>query len=261
MTQFAPYKNIRIHFSDSGEGTVIVLLHGFLSNSNMWIPLIKVLEKNNRVIAIDLLGHGKTDCLGEVHSMEDMAEAVKAVLEFLNLERSIMIGHSMGGYVALAFAEIFSKDLLGLCLANSTALPDNIEKQRNRNRAIRVVKQNHSLFINVSIPNLFRPKNRKIFNREILQLKSEAFKMAIQGITAALEGMKIRQDRVQLFRTLPLKKLLIIGKKDPVLNYNSLIEQTKHSTIETVELPDGHMSYIENKKEFTYIIMHFIENL
>ena len=227
----------------------------------MWNPLIKVLAKKNRVIAIDLLGHGKTNSLGEVHSMEDMAAAVKAVLDFLKIERSIIIGHSMGGYVALAFAEIYTEEVLGLCLANSTALPDNIEKQQNRDRAIRAINLNHNLFINLSIPNLFRPKNRKIFNKEILKLKSDAFQMAIQGITAALEGMKIRQDRVQLFRTLPIKKLLIIGKKDPVLDYNSLIEQTKHSTIEMAELPDGHMSYIENKKDFTYFIMHFIENL
>lgn len=116
-------------------------------------------------------------------------------------------------------------------------------------------------FVRLAIPNLFRPKNRRIFSEEINRLKKAGIKMQAFGITAALEGMKIRKNREALLRSLPITKMLIIGKKDPILNYNSLIKQIKNSDIMVVELPDGHMSYIENKKDFTYNIMYFIEKI
>lgn len=86
--------------------------------------------KKNRIICIDLLGHGHTGCLGYVHSMELMAETVEAVLKHLKITRSTFIGHSMGGYVALAFAEKNPDALRGLCLMNSTASPDTLEKKK-----------------------------------------------------------------------------------------------------------------------------------
>src|SRR5690606_8851022 len=99
------FKETPVFFTDTGKGQTIVLLHGFLENSTMWHNLVSLLSKNNRVVCIDLLGHGQTGCLSYVHTMELMAEAVEAVLNHLNIETPIFIGHSMGGYVALAFAE------------------------------------------------------------------------------------------------------------------------------------------------------------
>lgn len=255
------HKGINIFFTDHGNGTPLVFLHGFLENATMWKPFIPELSKNNRVICIDLLGHGKTECLGYVHSMELMAEAVKAVLDDLNIEKSIIIGHSMGGYVALAFAESYKTNTLGLCLMNSTAEDDNAERKKNRDRAIAAVKENHKSFIRIAIVNLFRPKNRTIFSEEIKIVKEEALKMPVQGIVAALEGMKIRPNRIKLLRTADFKKLMIISKKDPVLDFESLKKQTANSNIETVEFPDGHMSHIENKDLFLRRIVYFIENI
>ncbi|MFC4722717.1 alpha/beta fold hydrolase [Geojedonia litorea] len=253
------YKNIPVFYTESGQGQPVVLLHGFLEHSGIWAELVLNLAKKHKVVCIDLLGHGQTGCLGYIHTMEDMAEQVHYVLNHLKLKQSIIIGHSMGGYVALAFAELFPNSLNGLCLMNSTALNDTLEKQKSRDRAIAAVKQNHKSFIRIAISNLFRPKNRILFSEQIKELKEEALKMSVQGIVAALEGMKIRKNRVELFQKLPLKKMLILGRKDPVLEYDSLIKQTKDTTIELVEFEDGHMSFIENKEEITYTIMHFIE--
>ncbi len=255
------YKHINVHYTDKGKGTAIVLLHGFLENSSMWKPFISKFAKKNRVVTIDLLGHGKTECLGYVHTMEEMAEAVKAVLAKLRLRRVMLIGHSMGGYVALAFAEKYSKNIKGLCLMNSTATADSKEKKINRDRAIEAVKQNHKSFIRISISNLFRPKNRPIFTDEINKVKDEALKIPLQGIIAALEGMKIRKDRTKILKSSYFKKMIIIGKHDPVLDQDSLIEQTKNTDVKIVEFLDGHMSHIENMKEFSDNIMHFIENI
>ena len=99
------YKNTKISFTDSGEGNAIVLLHGFLENKKMWQEYVDLFSQKNRVITIDLLGHGESDCLGYVHSMEENANAVNEVLEHLEIKKATILGHSMGGYVALAFAE------------------------------------------------------------------------------------------------------------------------------------------------------------
>lgn len=253
------YKGINIHYTEEGQGNPIILLHGFLENSTMWQYLVPSISKTHSVIAIDLLGHGQTGCLGYIHTMEAMAEAVDAVLNYLNIEKTTFIGHSMGGYVALAYAELFPKRINGLCLMNSSALPDTEERQLNRDRAILAVKQNYKTFVSMSVANLFASDNREKLKIKIEQVKKEALKTPLQGIIAALEGMKIRKNRVYLLQNTNFKKLMIIGRKDPVLEYDTLLEQTQNTTVEIVEFSDGHMSHIENMKELDYIISRFIE--
>ncbi len=251
---FITHKNINIFYSDEGKGTAMVLLHGFLENSTMWGEIKEVLVKKYRIITIDLLGHGQTGCLGYVHTIEMMAEAVEVVLHHLKIRKSIFIGHSMGGYVALAFAEKNPDAIKKLVLLNSTARADSEEKQKNRDRAIAIVKKDHKSFVRMSISNLFRPKNRKIFSEKIKLVKHEALKTPVQGIIAALEGMKIRNDREVLLHFSPYKKVLIIGKKDPVLDYNSLIDQTQNSDTQVVEFEDGHMTHIEHKDDLIRLL-------
>ncbi|NQY06682.1 MAG: alpha/beta hydrolase [Flavobacteriaceae bacterium] len=254
------HKGAIISFSDEGSGSVLVLLHGFLENSSMWNQLKPKLIERYRVISIDLLGHGKTECLGYVHSMEQMAEAVEAVLHHLKIRRSVFVGHSMGGYVALAFAEKQPDSVKGLVLLNSTTRADSKERKINRDRAIKAVKVNHKSFVRMAISNLFRPKNRTIFSEAIKVVKKEALQTPLQGIVAALEGMKIREDREALLHFSPYQKLMIIGKKDPVLNFEESIEQANQAGIETVILPDGHMSHIENHEEVSEALLSFIKS-
>jgi len=260
MSSSIIYRNTQIYYTDIGKGKVVVLLHGFLENSTMWNALIPILSKHHRVVTIDLLGHGKTECIGYVHSMELMAETVNSVLKFLRIRRCILVGHSMGGYVALAYSELFPDTVKGLCLMNSTALADSDARKKNRNRAIKAVKQNHKSFIRLSISNLFRPKNRTLFSNEIKIIKQEALNTPLQGIIAALEGMKIRADREAILHFGPFKKMMILSKKDPVLDFKTTLKQTQNTDVKVVELPDGHMSHIENKKLLSYNIVHFVEN-
>ncbi len=253
------YKGATIFYTDEGKGQPVILLHGFLENSKIWQPFLPELSKKNRVICMDLLGHGKSDCLGYVHTMELMAEIVEALIASLNLLKPTIIGHSMGGYVALAYAEKNPDNIAGFCLMNSTAYPDDTEKQKNRDRAINAVKQNHKTFIKIAISNLFRPKNRTIFSVAIEAITKDALKTPLQGIIAALEGMKIRKDRTSILQYPGISKMLIAGKNDPILNYSQLIKQTENTDTKLVTLADGHMSHIENSKDFLIYIMHFIE--
>jgi pimeloyl-ACP methyl ester carboxylesterase len=253
------HKGIPIFYTDRGSGQTIVLLHGFLENSNMWNQLIPEITKNHRAVAIDLLGHGQTGCLGYVHSMELMAEAVRAILISLKIEKFTCIGHSMGGYVALAYAEKYPKTLTGLCLMNSTFLADDEDRKILRTRANIMAKTNFENLVRMSFINLFSTESKKRFHTEIETALKDALKTPIQGYMAANEGMKIRKDKTQLFKSLSIKKLLIIGKNDPILDAELVNKIITNTNFEIVEFSEGHMSHIENKEELAYTLTYFIE--
>lgn len=253
------YKNINVAFSDTGKGTTVVLLHGFLENQLMWNDLIPELSLKNRVVTIDLLGHGQTDCLSYVHTMEDQADMVHAVLHELKIRKAIFVGHSMGGYVALAFAELYPEKIKGLVLMNSTSYADSHERKINRNRSIKLAKTDYSTLVQLSIANLFSIDNREILAEIIDEVKSEALKTPVQGYIAAQEGMKTRKDREVLLHLTDYPKLLILGKKDGVLNYEENRHQIENTSVELVTFPDGHMSHIENKEELKLVLKSFLK--
>ncbi len=253
------YKNTAVHYVDIGKGAAVVLLHGFLENQSMWNHFIPELSQKNRVITIDLLGHGATGCLGYVHAMEDQADMVHAVLAELKIRKAVFIGHSMGGYVALAFAELFPEFMKGLILMNSTSRSDSEERKTNRNRAIKAVKKDYTSFVRLSIANLFSEENRTKLVDEIEKVKLEALETPLQGIIAALEGMKIRKDREVLLHLTTFPKMLILGEKDGVLNYAENVNQIDNTKVQLVPFPDGHMSHIENKAETLKVIADFVK--
>jgi len=253
------YKGIELFYTDQGKGTALVLLHGFLENSTMWSSFLPILTKKNRVICIDLLGHGNTDCLGYLHTMEEMSEAVEAVLKHLRLRKYYMLAHSMGGYVALSLAENNKDKLKGLCLMNSTYEADDNERKALRKRANKLVQFNFENMVRMSFANLFSETSKIVHSLKFETALNEALKTPIQGYIACQEGMRIRSNKYEMYLSLACKKLIIIGEKDPVIDAKKLLNETKNTTIETVIFSEGHMSHIENEAEFLQSIMHFIE--
>jgi pimeloyl-ACP methyl ester carboxylesterase len=261
MTNLLTYKNTKISFTDEGKGAAVVLLHGFLENKSMWDAYLPLLTQKNRIITIDLLGHGETECLGYVHAMEDQADMVYAVLMYLKIRKTVLIGHSMGGYVALAFAELYPDYVKGLFLLNSTSRADSDERKKNRDRAIVAVKQNYTAFVSMSISNLFSENNRQLLTEEIEKVKKEALKTPLQGIVAALEGMKIRKDREVILHFSPNPIQLVLGKEDGVLIYEENLEQIEGTKVQLTTFPDGHMSHIENEKQLKKTLIDFLKKI
>jgi pimeloyl-ACP methyl ester carboxylesterase len=255
------YKNTKIAYTDQGKGTAVVLLHGFYENKEMWNAFVPEFSKKYRVITIDLLGHGATECLGYVHSMEDQADMIHAVLHDLKIRKVVLIGHSMGGYIALAFAELYPDAIKGLVLLNSTSKADSEERKSNRDRAIKAVKKNYVACIRMSVANLFSKKNRDILLDEIEYVKLEALKTPLQGIVACQEGMKIRKDREVILHFAPYPILLILGKEDPVLNYEENLIQIHGTNVKLHTFPDGHMSHIENTEELLGVLLEFFKRV
>ena len=237
----------KIHFQVSGTGPAIVLLHGFLESREVWKNFARRLSKEFQVIIIDLPGFGDSDTLGHTHSMDDMASAVHKVLKTLNINSSIMAGHSMGGYVTLAYAEKYPRTLKGFILFHSQAAADSKEARSNRDRTISLVEKDHYGFIKNFIPDLFDPGNVKKFSKEIGQLKELADRTSKEGIIAALEGMKIRPDRQHVLMNTKVPVLFIIGKNDKRIPMEVIIPQTLLPGHAEVLLLDhvGHMGFIE----------------
>jgi pimeloyl-ACP methyl ester carboxylesterase len=167
----------------------------------------------------------------------------------------------MGGYIALAFAELYPDTMKGLFLLNSTSLADSDERKINRDRAIIAVKQNYTNFVRMSIANLFSEDNREKLAEQIEQVKIEALKTPLQGIVAALEGMKIRKDREVILHFAPYPMQLVLGKKDGVLSYDDNLSQIENTKVELTIFPDGHMSHIENQEELLKVFLRFLKRV
>lgn len=260
MQNSLTFKNANISFSDEGKRTAVVLIHGFLENSSMWHKIIPELTKRNRVITIDLLGHGESDCLGYVHSMELFAETIETVLKHLRIRKCILIGHSLGGYVALAFAEKHPQKVKGLCLMNSTSNEDDEARKILRLRANKMIQNNFTNMVRMSFTNLFSEQSRTTFKDEMKLALSEALKTPVQGYIAGQEGMRIRPNRSKVLSENSFKKLIIIGEKDPVLDVEASIEEAKNTNSDFVVFPDGHMSHIENEIELITTLKAFVKD-
>ena len=248
---YTEFKKIKVRYSDTGKGRVIVFLHGFLGSHELWNETAKKLSKKFRVIAIDLPGHGETPAIGYYHSMELLAQSVKSVLDKVGVRRYVIIGHSMGGYAALAFAELFPENLRGLCLCNSTSYADTEEKKKDRDRVIRLVKKEHKHYVNEVVTSLFAPENLEKLKTEVTKAKHIATAVSKQAIINSLEGMKERKSRDLILKFAEYPILFIIGKKDSVINYETMYPQMglcKYPSVLMLENA-GHMSFYEAPKE------------
>ncbi len=250
----AQFKNSSIHYSITGKGKCIVLLHGFLLNTGIWSDLIPLLSKKNKVLAIDLPGHGKSDCISEIHSMELLADLVNFILEENNLTTTSLIGHSMGGYIGLAFTEKYRSKVNTLVLLNSTTEKDSIERKSNRERALKIVSTNKNIFIKTTIRSLFPEKKLKVYKDFIEVLTEDALKLSKQAIIASIQGMKLRTDRTQILKLFDGKKYIISGIEDPIIPFSNAIKVAINSDTELIKVDSGHMSATENNHEIIEVM-------
>lgn len=254
------YRGIRVGYTDRGKGRAVVLLHGFLGAKEIWEQSIEALSKGYRVIAVDLPGHGETGCTGYAHSMEEMARSVKAVLDGLRLKKYVLIGHSMGGYVALAFADLFPDHLRGLCLYHSSAYADTEERKADRLRAIAAVKANRNLYTKTVIRNLFAAKNLRYLKEEIALANRIARKTPKAGIVAALYGMRDRKSRDLILGLVDYPILMVIGEQDNVLPAAQLLEQSeliRNKQVLYLE-HDGHFGFLESPRQSNKALRKFL---
>ena len=252
------FRGANIAYSTKGKGRAIVLIHGFLGAKEIWNEYQSRLAKNFQVICIDLPGHGKSACIGYVHNMELLAACVKQLLKQLNKRKAIIIGHSLGGYVGLAFAEMHPEAVLGLILINSTANGDSKAKVSSRNQLIELVKKDKSRAIDLLVPTFFSHKTRKT-GWQIKSYLKMAQHCSEQAIIATIEGMKIRKEREILLKFAPFRFHYIISENDSILPSNQLIAETEigENGSYTIIEDSSHMSIMDKKEQVFRVIKTF----
>ena len=254
------FKGANIYFDRRGHGEKVplVLLHGFMEDSQIWDPIVKELQKERQVICIDLPGHGKSDGIAEIHSMELMAKVVREVLKALEIEEVSIAGHSMGGYVSLEFLKNFPMIIKSVMLMNSTPVEDTVEKQEIRERSVKLVGRNKEAYIKMAISNLYSESSKKNLASEIEDLKSRAVKMKAKNVQAALKGMKIRTNYLEELKSFSKQKIIVAGKQDPILDISEIERISNGCDCEFYALENGHNSYMEDRNNLRKI-MHFID--
>jgi len=259
MTNLQQQPPPEIVFDDIGKGPTVVFLHGFLESKEVWAEFADKLSRWYRVINIDLPGHGHSDNIAEVHTMDFMAEEVRNILEILGINKAVLVGHSMGGYVAMAFASRFGNMLKGLVLFHSHAGADSPEQMKNRDLGIRAVENDHLGFIASFTPTLFAPENVPLFGNEIHKLANIAGSTPVTGVIAAMKGMKERQDTTPTLQKLKVPGLVIAGDKDDRIPVDMLKEQIGgNPKIRLVVLENtGHMGFVESKDKSFKLISNF----
>lgn len=253
---------LEVSYHEEGTGNPIVLLHGFCGSKEYWDNLITKLSKSSRVIALDLPGHGESSNLEGNITIEDFTDHIKSLLDYLNVEQVTMFGHSLGGYIALAFAEKYDQMLNGFSLIHSTAFPDSEEAKKGREAGVKKVeKEGVPVFIDGLIPKLFSPENVEKNHIDIQTAKEIGYKTSSQGVMKTLIAMKDRPDRNFVLDKVTIPVLLIAGEKDQIIPSGRTFSVSK-PTIKQVLLKDsGHMSMYENPTPLIDHMMNFLDTL
>jgi pimeloyl-ACP methyl ester carboxylesterase len=259
------FENVPIHYKVEGKlhQHAIVLLHGFTESLDIWDDFSAELSVDFKVICIDLPGHGSSGCIGETHTMELMADVVKTILDKEKVKKCVIIGHSMGGYVTLAFAEKYPKYMQGLGLFHSSALPDTQEGKINRAKAIEAIGKNHSGFVMNFIPDLFAPCHRKPLKKKIDILIDKASEMSKQSIIASQRGMMERGDKRDVLKKAIYPVLFIAGKQDTRIPFEKVLEQIvlPKDTVALLLHDIAHMGYLEARDKTIYAVKCFVEGI
>ena len=251
-----------LHIADSGVGDkCVVLLHGYLESMYVWDDFTSLLTPSVRVITVDIPGHGISEIKGEVHTMEMVADVLHEMLLSLGIEKVTMVGHSMGGYVSLAFCARYPEQLDGLVLLSSSPNPDTDEKKENRRREIALVRAGKKdVLARVAPETGFAPQNRKRLKSYIDDLVECVHITEDEGIVALLGGMMERADQNEMLRKCSVPQLFIMGKHDayiPVEAAETIIANNPQAQVAWLE-NSGHMGFIEEPEACAEALLNFV---
>lgn len=245
-----------LHYEQTGNGKEnLILLHGFMENSLIWKYMEPSLSEIFTITKIDLPGHGKSDIIAETQTMELMAEEVKKVISHLNISDFHILGHSMGGYISLAYAEKYAKDLKSLTLFFSTYFPDDDEKKNIRRKSLRIIEESFPNYARAGVPNLFNPNELDVLEGEIEFAKEIALSTNNLGALVCTKGMIERTDKKNVIENGEFKILIIAGNHDNAVRTEQTIKNLPDRTnVKSYVLECGHNGHLEKPKICAEII-------
>lgn len=247
-----------------GTGFPLVFIHGFCETKAMWFPFVESLTSDYQVICVDLPGYGESPLASVELSLEQVATEVNDHLQQLGIEKAVIIGHSLGGYVALALAELFPKLIAGLGLFHSHALADDPESIHKRNKSL-IFLEKHPVpkFIEPFIPSLFYEK-RKLELTEAIQKSTEiGLQTQLDTIIAYTLAMRDRKDRFHIWETIPVHCLFIGGANDSRIPIDICEQHIEgREGVDGYILPEtAHMGMFERPTETLQMIRDYLLKL
>lgn len=262
MDKHIVFKNSTIYYKVEGDGPVVVLIHGVPADSNLWNNQVPVLV-DYKLIIPDLPGSGRSDLPAET-SIDSMAECIKAILDAEAVSEAIMIGHSMGGYITLAFAEEYPSNIKALGLFHSTAYADNEEKKKSRLKNIGFIEKHGSYeFMKQSTPGLFSDTFKKD-NGQVVEDMIEKYRDFNKASLATYQqAMMERSDRRHLLKELDKPFLFIIGEHDKAVSFPDSMEQCHIPALSYIHIlgNSAHMGMIEEAEKSNGIIQNFLKDI
>lgn len=260
------YDGARIYYETEGSGPPVMLIHGFGEDSAIWRYQRAFLKAHFRLIIPDLPGSGRSDLLPISpeqlpSAIEIYADCMQRVLEKEGIEQCTMLGHSMGGYVALAFAHYNPGRLNGLGLVHSTAFADNEEKKETRRKGIAFIQRYGAHeFLKQSIPNLFGEAFTREHPEQIKALTAAAANFTDAALVQYYEAMIGRPDRTSTLKNITIPVLFIIGKEDKSVYLQDSLKQCYLPAKALIDIlrHTAHMGMWEQKDQVNDTIMKFL---
>ncbi len=249
-----------IYYYTAGKGQPLVLIHGYQADARIWKLVVPLLEKKYQLIVPDLPGHGKSPLLGNVNSMDKLAELVYKICLSLGLNGVSVAGHSMGGFVAIALAEKYPTYIDSLALINSHPFADSITKSLARNREAEIIKEGKKHM-------LLRNFVKKVFSQPGIENAKGKMELATrialsqpdEGMLADLSGMMLRKDQREVISKSRFHTLFIAGKNDEELvKIIPFCEGRKGTKLIQLE-NSGHLSILEQPETVAKLLEDFVK--
>ena len=253
---------VELAWEEAGQGTPVVLLHAFPLNRKMWRPQVEALANRCRVITPDFRGHGESGTAAEDSTMERLADDVRGLLDALGLERVVLGGLSMGGYVAFAFYRRWPERVVALILADTRAASDTEEGRTARFETAALAEREGSAAIaERMLPKLLAPVTHERKPEVVAAVREMILEASPAGIAGALRGMAVRTASCDLLPQIKYLTLILVGEQDvltPPADSEAMAKEIPHSRL--VKIPDaGHLSNLEQPERFNQALLEFLQ--
>lgn len=257
----AAINEIEIDYRDAGSGVPVVFIHAFPLNQSMWDDQLSHLRDHCRVISLDLRGFGGSDAPNGVYSIDEMAADVRGLMTALEIDRAVLVGLSMGGYIALAFFRNYPEAVRGLVLADTRAGADTQEaRERRLNSALKAEREGSRAISEDMVPLLLGRTTMETRPSVVERVRTMIEGNSPQGIAGAQRAMAERRDSTNMLSVIDVPVLIVVGSEDtltPVTEAERMRNGIRGALLRIID-DAGHLSNIEKPEEFNAALIDFI---